>query len=291
MKIVQIIGGLGNQMFQYSLALALRKRYGIEVAIDTSFFRGYPLHNHYEIDQVFQATLPIASKQEVRKAFRPLVGHYNLCRIYKHCLPCKKTEYREKQASAFNPNVLEDPQATYYDGYWQDFRYFIDVKDDILHEFTWRQPLSGKNAKLFQQLSNSESVSIHYRGGDYANHPTFGGICNIDYYKRAIAKIAPHTNPGTLVAIFSNDIAFCRKYICPLLKDYQVVFVDWNQGFNSHFDMRLMTACQTNIVANSSFSWWGAFLNQREANVVIAPKQWTRNGQTAQRCLPAWLRV
>ncbi|WP_337933061.1 alpha-1,2-fucosyltransferase [Hallella sp.] len=291
MKIVQIIGGLGNQMFQYSLALALRRRYGNEVAVDTCFFRGYPLHNHYEIDKIFHATLPVASKREVRNAFRLLVGHYNLSRIYKHCLPCKKTEYREKQATAFNPNVLEDQRATYYDGYWQDHRYLIDVKDDILREFVWRQPLTGKNAELFQQLASGNSVSIHYRGGDYVNHPTFGGICDVDYYKRAIAQIAPCMRPGTLVAIFSNDIATCKEHLCPLLKDCQVVFVDWNQGADSHLDMRLMTACQTNIVANSSFSWWGAFLNQRKDHVVVAPKRWTRNGQTAQRCLPDWLRV
>lgn len=291
MKIVQIIGGLGNQMFQYALAVALRNRFEDEVKIDTSFFNGYPLHNGFELQRIFNTTIPIATKEEVRNVYHHFIGHYTLCRIYKHLFPKMKNEFREVRATEYDSNLFAEDINAYYDGYWQDYRYLYPSRLSIKKEFSWKEPLSSVNEKLYNQLLHSNSISVHVRGGDYNNHPVFGGICDLDYYKRAFKLLDKEIDDKTNIVFFSNDQEFCQKEIVPLLKAGHPIIADWNRGKDSYIDMRLMTACKTNIIANSSFSWWGAFLNENKAHKVIAPSKWTNTNQSAVRCIPDWIKI
>lgn len=291
MKIVQILGGLGNQMFQYSLLVALRETFpDEEVTMDICAFDGYGLHNGFELDRIFNISARTARKTEIQKIYHRLLKGYMSYRIYKHLFPSNKNEFREKEASAFNPMIFEKAGNCYYDGYWQDYRYFEYYKEQIKTEFSYKLPLGKKNQKYAEKFSNQKTVSIHIRRGDYIGNKGFGGICNEQYYIRAIEYVKNHICDIKCFAIFSNDTIWCKERILPFIpSNTDIVVVDWNNMSDSYVDMRLMSCCKINIIANSSFSWWGAYLNIHHDSVVIAPKKWTNSRQTAIRQLPSWV--
>ena len=179
----------------------------------------------------------------------------------------------ERKNFSFDAAVLTRKGDCYYDGYWQHEEYFCDVKETIWEAFSFPEPADGQNKEIIALLRASESVSLHVRRGDYVNHPLFRGICDSDYYKRAIHYIEERVNPR-LYCVFSNDMAWCESYLPGLLPGKKVVYVDWNKGAESYVDMQLMSLCRHNIIANSSFSWWGAWLNRNPQKVVVAPERW-----------------
>ena len=273
MKIVKILGGLGNQMFQYALFLSLKERFSHEqVMIDTSCFRNYPLHNGFEVDRIFAQKAPVASWRNILKVAYPY-PNYRFWKIGKYILPKRKTMCVERKNFSFDAAVLTRKGDCYYDGYWQHEEYFCDMKETIWEAFSFPEPVDGRNKEIGALLQASDSVSLHVRRGDYVNHPLFRGICDLDYYKRAIHYMEERVNPQ-LYCVFSNDMAWCESHLRALLPGKEVVYVDWNKGAESYVDMRLMSLCQHNIIANSSFSWWGAWLNRNPQKVVGAPERW-----------------
>ena len=273
MKIVKILGGLGNQMFQYALFLSLKERFPHEqVMIDTSCFRNYPLHNGFEIDRIFAQKALVASWKDILKVAYPY-PNYRFWQIGKYILPKRKTMCVERKDFSFDAAALTRKGNCYYDGYWQHEEYFCDVKETIWEAFSFPEPADGQNKEIIALLRASESVSLHVRRGDYVNHPLFRGICDSDYYKRAIHYMEERVNPQ-LYCVFSNDMAWCESHLRALLPGKEVVYVDWNKGAESYVDMRLMSLCRHNIIANSSFSWWGAWLNRNPQKVVVAPERW-----------------
>lgn len=271
MKIVNIIGGIGNQMFQYAFALALKQRFpNEEVKLDTSHFTGYALHNGYEIERTFNQLLPIATKQELKK-ITYYTPNYKVSRVIRKLLGYRKTEYKEPRLFTFWQDALNKKGDCYYEGSWQNESYFKEYSDVIRQAFTFKQPLGAQNDALLREIESSESVSIHVRRGDYLNDPNYQGICDLPYYKNAIAYISdrivkPH------FFIFSNDAPWCQKNIAPLCNEYMIV--DWNGGAKSWADMELMSLCKHNIIAHSSFSWWGAWLNENKNKIVVSPRGW-----------------
>ena len=289
MKIVQIIGGIGNQMFQYAFLIGLRETFQEEVLMDVGILKhSYPYHTGWQMDQIFNITSRVASHREIRKVYHWFfLDNYQVSRVYKHYFPALKTEFQEKAADAFRPEMYEQNVDRYYIGYWQDYRYLKDFMPKIREELSFKQPLDVKNQSVFNELLSINSVSIHVRRGDYVGNYAFWGCCDLPYYRRAIEKV--HSEIGKCrFLIFSNDQEWCMENILPLLVDDEYQFVDWNYGQDSYKDMQLMTACKVNIIANSSFSYWGAALNVRPDHIVIAPKEWTVNGQTAIRQWPEW---
>ena len=138
-------------------------------------------------------------------------------------------------------------------------------------------------------LSSDGSVGIHIRRGDYLNHPVYKDICTYEYYAKAIALIQEKIkNP--VFYIFSNDILWCKNNIEKLISGCKVVYVDWNKGEDSYCDMQLLMACKTLIIANSSFSWWAAYLNARNP-WVIAPKKWKNKRETFSYQLEDWTKI
>jgi hypothetical protein len=272
MKIVNILGGLGNQMFQYALALSLKEKFpSEEVLIDISCFNGYHLHNGFEIHKIFRNSLKEASHRDIVSVNYPL-HHYRLWQIGKRIFPKKKTVIREISDMVFQPEVLTHTGSIYYDGYWQSEEYFINHRPVILNAFEFPN-LNGINRKFVSELRGKTTCSIHVRRGDYLNHKLFKNLTDLDYYDRAIHFISKHTDIDCFV-VFSNDIEWCRDNITPLIKNSNIEFVDWNYGTDSFRDMQLMSLCHHNIVANSSFSWWGAWLNDNPEKIVIAPHKW-----------------
>lgn len=299
MKIVNISGGLGNQMFQYAFALALKHQHPKEdIYIDiqhyhTIFFKRYKsvnLHNGYEIDKVFpNANIPVASfKQLIKLTY--WMPNYVLSRVIRKIFPIRKTEYVTKRIDnqSFDKKALYYGQSCYYEGYWQSIHYYLNIKEEILRVYSHQHP-NAYNAALIKEMETNESVGIHVRRGDYLYSPDFQGICNLDYYKKAISGILSD-GVNHVFYIFSNDIAWCRENLLELLHGQKCVFCTENKGNNSCWDMFLMTHCKDLIIANSSFSWWGAFLNKR-VNRVYAPYPWFNRDCELDVYDESWIKV
>lgn len=286
MKIVNVIGGLGNQMFQYAFAERLRQQFpGERVLLDTQHFRGYRLCDGYTLPDLFgTADLPVATRAEIAAVSR-YIPDYRLSRAVRHALPKRRGEYVEKAIFQYLPEVFELPGDVYYEGYWQNYGYFAGMEARLRALFRFPAP-EGRNAALAERLAGASAAAVHIRRGDYLKNRLFRGICELDYYERALAAVGD----AELYCIFSNDIPWCEAHIRPLLKGRPVVFADWNRGAESYWDMYLMGRCRSLIIANSTFSWWGAFLAEAPATVV-APKDWVNGVPTEGVCPPEWKRI
>lgn len=287
MKIVKIIGGLGNQMFQYALYLSLKKRYPDEaIKIDTTMFGTYKLHNGFELKQIFDIDAELASPHEISK-LSFYIRYYKIQRIVRKLFPYRRTECIEKRDFDYIPEVWTKCDL-YYEGYWQNVKYFIEAQTEVRSAFKFRKELSSQNKHLMEEIQNTElPVSIHIRRGDYLHHKLFGGICDISYYKKAIEYVLEN-NDSPKFYLFSNDIEWCRENILPLVRKYPLLFVNWNLGAESYIDMQLMSNCKINIIANSSFSWWAAYLNEHLNKIIIAPKLWAHSPYGKEIQLKSW---
>lgn len=291
MKIINIMGGLGNQMFQYAFACTLKEKYPTEkVLIDVHHykFNGYKIHQGFEILTKFpNASLPVANRQEVAK-LSYYIPNFWLSRVARKILPVRKTEYIQKLHYKYYEDASTLKGDVYYDGYWQSYEYFKDYRQSLLKEFAHSKP-NEYNKGMISILTEKNSVGIHVRRGDYKTSPQFYGICNLDYYKKAIEIIkAKVSNPSFFV--FSDEIAWCKENISPLLNDCEIIFVTENKGANSCWDMFLMTHCKHLIIANSSFSWWGAFLNNN-GGTIVSPSRWVNRNEEQQTPSYDWIQI
>lgn len=249
-------GGLGNQMFIYSLYYAMKKK-GCQVKIDASLYHFLKMHNGYEISRVFGVDQPEVDKTGLHvQALRLLLHFKPKCLILDEPLPLFMDVFKTK--------------APYITGYWQSDHYFKDVKEDLLRIYTFKN-ISERNKSIAYKMQQYNSVSLHIRRGDYLKVKGAMSICTEDYYFKAISIICSKVeNPHYY--IFSNDIEWSNNFAKKLGVNYTVV--DHNSGYDSYQDMYLMTQCKHNILANSSFSWWGAYLNQHKDAIRIAPQIW-----------------
>lgn len=299
MKIVNISGGLGNQMFQYAFALSLKNRFPHEdVLIDTShyghlFFKKYKganLHNGFEIHKVFpNASLKIARPKQLMSLSR-YIPNYVLSRVARKFLPKKESEIIQKTQDYFahKPEYYEVIRDAYYEGIWESATNYVSIRSQLQSVFSHGSPNDVNNAYI-KEIYGSNSVGIHIRRGDYLHVPEFGGICDLEYYKAGIDLILSDGEDPRFY-IFSNDPVWCEENIVPLCKGCMVKIVSENKGENSCWDMFLMTYCRDLIIANSSFSWWGAFLNKREGK-VIAPAKWVNRDAEFDIWLDNWIKI
>ena len=274
MKIVKYIGGLGNQMFIYAFSVALRETFRQEILVDTHYYKSRNFHNGLEIERIFGIHLTEAKLSDKLKMSWYFPNYW----IDYHLLgklPARKNTVRELPGQKVNLELLDDSSDKFYDGYWQSYQYFDSCRDVILKEFTFPKiSMEDKlNFELNERLNNEEnSVGIHIRRGDYLKNWKYRGLCGIDYYQKAIAYILEHIKSPKFF-LFSDDIDWVKENISPLLKGYDVTFVNWNHSINSYKDMQLMAMCKNLIIANSSFSWWAAYLNKNNP-IVVAPEKW-----------------
>ena len=274
MKIVKYIGGLGNQMFIYAFSVALRETFRQEILVDTHYYKSRNFHNGLEIERIFGIHLTEAKLSDKLKMSWYFPNYW----IDYHLLgklPARKNTVRELPGQKVNLELLDDSSDKFYDGYWQSYQYFDSCRDVILKEFTFPKiSMEDKlNFELNERLNNEEnSVGIHIRRGDYLKNWKYRGLCGIDYYQKAIAYILEHIKSPKFF-LFSDDIDWVKENISPLLKGYNVTFVNWNHSINSYKDMQLMAMCKNLIIANSSFSWWAAYLNKNNP-IVVAPEKW-----------------
>lgn len=278
MVIVGLRGGLGNQMFQYAAGRRLAHFLGAELKMDISAFR-QDKQRSYALD-VFSIQQRFAAEDEVAAITAPELSLFErvILRV-KGIHPAPPETYVKERHFHFDPAVLELAGNVYLDGYWQSEKYFGDIKEIIMREFTVKPSQVGKNKELAAIIGDSESVSLHVRRGDYITNPIttqVHGICGLDYYGRAIGFIEKRV-PSPHFFIFSDDMEWARANL--KLMSGAVTLVDNNSNANAYEDLRLMSQCKHHIIANSSFSWWGAWLNPRVDKLVVAPKRWLRDDQ------------
>lgn len=290
MRIVKILGGIGNQMFQYAFHLALRNHFKDEtVKIDVLAFQNYKLHNGFQLTRAFNISPEFASKQE-QKRFSRVVNNYKLSRIFRRLLRPKKTEYIEKKDYLYDSKVFQSDKI-YFEGYWQHISYLNGIENIVKEHFRFNIPENDDNiTKIVHIFKTFETVSLHVRRGDYLKASSTRMICDLDYYKKAIEQIRSKKK-NLCFLLFSDDIQWVSENITPLLQTDKYIIVNWNLGENSYKDMYLMSCCNNNIIANSSFSWWGAWLNFDSEKIVIAPSKWTNKVYTKDFSPESWLKI
>lgn len=287
MKIVNIFGGLGNQMFQYALILALEKRYGENVLADIHYMNDYDRHHGIELEKIFPVKLKLATKDDIKK-LSFYASTYKMHKYLKWLHIRKPSTIVEILSKPYHADVFTD-KSCYYDGYWQDSRYYIDIKEELAECFTFKNPLNPNNQETLNHICSCNSIGIHIRRGDYLKKARYRGICDVEYYTKAIKLVKEQiSNPHFY--FFSNDIEWCKDNLMSLMADSEYSIVDWNKGEDSYIDMQLMSNCQSLIIANSSFSWWAAYLGYKK-DLVIAPKTWFNTTPPLSIQMEEWVLV
>ena len=271
-------GRLGNQMFQYAAARALAARLSVLFTLDPRravYKNEGVLTRVFDLDLSTPAHLPPA-QHEQRIAYYIWRGFGLSPKIYR------------ENGLGYNPAFETLPDDTYLHGYFQSERYFRLIADDIRAAFVPRHAMSAQNAAMADRIAAGPSVSLHVRRGDYLEIGAHG-VCDQTYYDAALAAVT-EGQPAPTVFVFSDDPQWAKDNL-PV--PYEKVVVDFNGPDADYEDMRLMSLCQHNITANSSFSWWGAWLNRNPDKRVAAPKNWFSDPKLANPdILPAgWISV
>lgn len=285
MIVIELSGGLGNQMFQYALYKKFESL-NKDVVMETSFFR-----SGQELRELELGIFPVKYKEITDKEAASIRGYgYQdsvLDKIRYKLTPKKYKVYIDK-IGPFQPEIFE-MENVYLSGYWQNENYFKDIREIVCRDFSFSDELVECNKELCHTLENENSVSVHIRRGDYLtteNTRIHGNICTDAYYANAMNYIRESVeNPQFY--IFTDDLEWVReKY-----RGQNVMIVEGNRNDSSYVDMFLMSKCKHNIVANSTFSWWGAWLNSNPDKLVLAPPKWLNNFEEAQVACAEWILI
>lgn len=284
MNIIRMTGGLGNQMFQYALYLKLRSM-GREVKMDDR--SEYVLDNARPIMLwVFGIDYQAADQKEINQLTD---GNLNpLHRIRRKLFGRKSLEYQEADCN-FDEQVLQRDPA-YLTGYFQSEKYFADIAEQVREAFSFSERIwDGLDEKLVkriksykEQIRNTRAVALHIRRGDYLNVPEFyGGICTENYYAKAVSLMKERV-PEAVFYVFSNDPVWAKSWVKQQENEKNPMVVIEGTGEDTgYLDLMLMSECRHYILANSSFSWWGAWLGKAKDKCVIAPAVW-QNGKAQE---------
>jgi hypothetical protein len=286
-------GGLGNQMFQYAIARALSEHYQSTFLLDHSWFdslqiettpRPYQL-GFLKIQEVAQTTVGFPKRPK------------RLKRLIQKFLPFGPIVYYQQNAFEFDAELLNLDRLGERDlflfGYWQAFPYLEPIKMILQQEFKTQQAISDHYQSFLKHIGASESVMLHIRRGDYVNSPSaakFHGALALNYYQQAIEELLLN-KPNAHFFIFSDDLPWAKE---ALPKDLQITFVENAlQADDAAQELQLMYACKHHIIANSSLSWWGAWLKQDCGGFVFAPNRWISDSSLdLSNLLPAhWQKI
>lgn len=273
MIITRLIGGLGNQLFQYATARRLAHLHDVPLKIDTSGFIDYTLHK-YSLHP-FNIIEDIASAYDLYLIKKPYRKRLNQPFKFLKYAILRKNQITPiiDQTMGFYPEILSLPDNVYLDGYWQSEKYFKDIDQIIRTDFSIKRLPDKLNIKIGEQIADSESVSIHIRRGDYVNNPQTNqihGVCSLEYYQKAISEMLMRIDRPKFY-VFSDAPAWAKANISV---ESPIVFLTHNDASKNYEDLRLMSMCNHHIIANSSFSWWGAWLSKNSEKIVVAPKKW-----------------
>jgi hypothetical protein len=293
MVVIQLQGGLGNQMFQFAFASILAKNNKSSVKVDKSFFeislkqQGCTARN-FELD-TFRNFYLKASHDEINSLI-----HISFIDKIKKKLGLYVSKIYVEPSFDFHPYALSIKSPVYLKGYFQSYRYLISSEKYIRDIFSFPvDKLDSINKKVFETIKSLTTISLHIRRGDYISNKLtqqFHGNCDLAYYMDAISLLDSRSKHFTLI-FFSDDIVWVKEHFENL--PYPKIFINHNRNENSWKDMFLMSSCSHNIIANSSFSWWAAWLNENPCKIVIAPKQWYAETEKNTNDLipPQWIRL
>jgi len=285
MIITQIKGGLGNQMFQFAAGKTLAHLNNTFLKLDISAFDEYKLRNFDLLN--FQPNVAFARKQEIND----LLPAHNFEKAFQYFSPLKKRSYYREKTFSFDSKVLRLGRNVYLKGYFQSEKYFLPAKEIIRKEFRFKDDVINNVNEFANKINNEQSVGVHIRRGDMRNDnitSEYHGVLPLDHYQKCIDIIRSKV-PGPVFYFFSDDI----KWVKENLQIPQSVYISDNITKNHIEDLYLMSRCRYNIIANSSFSWWGAWLNDNPEKIVIAPKKWFNKGpKDTQDLIPeGWIKV
>jgi hypothetical protein len=289
MVIVKLSGGLGNQMFQYACGRFLSIIKNTELKLDLGYLNdkshrpGFTVRD-YELG-AFNFLDNLATEKEVQSFKKPSSFFCKLAFKVKQKIKPRIMVFESK----FDLDTLMKASDIYLDGYFQNEKYFKEIKDILLNDFSLKGLLNDRYSEINRQIDACSSVSIHIRRGDYINNAEahdYHGLCNLDYYEKAISLVSDKVREPHFF-VFSDDLDWARKN---LKSKYLFTFVDGGENFE---DLFLMSQCKHNIIANSSFSWWGSWLNKYPEKVIIAPLKWYNDAKlNSEFKLPEkWVRV
>ena len=292
---IQLNGGLGNQMFQYACGKSLAQKNETELYLYTKLLNkkkiiGGNTARTFELDifNINEFDISYIKKSTIffKRIINAMSYKFGLDRV-------QSSKYFVERQFSFNKNISIIVNECFISGYWQSPLYFSQIESIIKEDFQFPTLKNSNNIDLAKKIKESNAVSIHIRRGDLLNskaHVTHG-TCSINYYNKAISYVSKKiTNP--VFFVFSDDIAWVKLNLKFEAKRY---YVSGNNNKNSYVDMQLMSRCKHNIIANSSFSWWGAWLNSNPGKIVISPRQWFKNkimNEQTNDLIPAkWIRL
>ncbi len=287
MIITRLCGGLGNQLFQYAAAQALAMKQQTEVYFDITNFKQDLLRKY--------ALTPFAFTQHF--ASEPIIEKMKyISQTWLDKLKRKTKEHspqwiKEKHFQ-FDPSFLTLQNNVYLDGYWQSERYFKTEQSTLRNNLQIITPLNQTNHDILKTIKSCQSVSIHIRRTDYISNSTtnsYHGTCEPDYYALAMKYIA-NTLSHPNCFVFSDDMTWTKQHIH---FPFPTTYINHNNPEHGHEDLRLMSHCNAHIIANSSFSWWGAWLNPKPDKIVITPKHWFNKADlnTADLIPDEWIQL
>jgi hypothetical protein len=294
------MGGLGNQMFQYALGRRLALERGVPLRLDLGWFaeareRGVDTVREYMLGG-WRVSAPAASAEDLARFDAAAQSTGLLARVARRvrrmlpARPARGTVY--ERGPAFDPGVLQVAAPAYLHGYWQSEKYFDSIGETLRAEFVPAEPICTYIAELAQYAADPNTISLHVRRGDYAHNAAtqaFHGLCSPQYYAAAASLLAAKLSAPRFL-VFSDEPEWAREN---LQLGWPARVVEHAPGSSPHQEMWLMSRCAHHVIANSSFSWWGAWLRPAPGKTVVAPRQWFRDpSHDGPDRLPAsWLRA
>jgi hypothetical protein len=292
MIITKLQGGLGNQLFQYAIGRRFAIDRQTELKIDIDFFDNQEnvTPRNFKLD-VFNIEASLASKADKLKVLGNPLFQLIKRRYWKMGLDLFRWNYIRESSYIFHPEVLEVENAVYLDGYWQCPLYFDSIRLQLLNEILPKKEFeTDKFLNKSKEIKNTNSIAIHIRRGDYVLNPVVSeqfGVCSVEYYTDAIEYISAKVENASFY-VFSDDISWCKEN----LKNERVN-IEYVSNFADYEDLMLISRCKHQIISNSTFSWWGAWLNQNPEKIVVAPNVWYKdpNLDTSQLIPKEWKRI
>ena len=278
----RLFGGAGNQLFQYAAARALCDHIGCDLAIDSRYVAGSQdradCFDHFQYARLRRdVALPPAKHDTMLR--------YGLWRAFG-----RNPRFHRETGLGFDPDFFTLHAGTYLHGYWQSERYFLDIADKIRSDLAFTSSLNAVNEAMEERiLAAPNATALHVRRGDYVATGSYAA-CTPDYYRAGAAHIADRIGAPLTCFVFSNDPQWASDN---LALGHETVIVDINDEATGHFDMHLMSQCAHNVIANSTFSWWGAWLNANPDKITVAPAQWFAKSRLSNPDLipDTWVRL
>ena len=293
--VVRISGGLGNQLFQYACARSLAKENKAGIVLDISGYQDYRLHK-YCLDKYRISICGCIRSRLVSAILRKLLvwmeATISRNSIFKDLVVTIDDERDSRLFGCFSRTRIIS-----LDGYFQSSVFFESAREVLIKELGKPKTLEQETRKIAKDISESNAVSVHIRRGDYlsdSNANAIHGVCTYGYYRRAY-RIIKERDPSISVFIFSDDIEWCKDNVQDVLSDHAgcIRFIEHTDSNTNHDDLYLMSLCKHNILANSTFSWWGAWLGNKVSRIVVAPNEWFAAAEKKDEHpgLKEWLRV